>query len=232
MAELLRALNARRLLLAGANVAAGVTLAYLLAGTRGDGPVTPAPPRKAHQWFAPMAAQAPVAAPAAASMDENGLRRMLDEYLVGQAKTGGPGRLKEALDRRFSGPALERATRIAASYQRYIDAHDALLAAQSFDDANVPDVARLRVWVQQRARLRESMLGSALAEAWYGDEAVGVEQVLDELEQRGTAAPSGSVDDPRAAVSEQVKRREALRHEADVRAVLRGLTRSFASMAG
>ena len=73
-------------------------------------------------------------------------------------------------------------------------AHDSLLARQqlagsvSVDAMSIQDVERLNVWVEQRTRLRQSMLGPDVARAWYQDEELQLQQILSELRRRNDGA--------------------------------------------
>jgi hypothetical protein len=244
----------RRVILIGAGSAVGTILGIAFLAGSGTPPAPASSPDTntapgSAQWFGALPNQAsadrmPVFGADSQPKDgelivDKSLLELMNVYLVEQARQHGADRLQQELRRRFAGQALARAIQISQSYQRYIKEHDILLASQHLDEsAAAPDIPRIRVWLEQRARLRQGILGPEVTQAWYGDDEVRESQVLAELEQRAsgasgadTAAAPGAGFDPRTAVSAQVKRREALQHARLVQDVVRDISRSFASQA-
>jgi lipase chaperone LimK len=101
------------------------------------------------------------------------LHRLFDSYL----KSGVPREqeLHAYLKRRLQPPALAQAQSLAGDYLRYLRAEEALRASQGLkppDPAglNQAQVEQMLAWQRQRAQLRERMLGTAVAQAWFGRE--------------------------------------------------------------
>lgn len=132
-------------------------------------------------WEAPIG-PGRVAAPAPAGMDDTltdgagnlridaGLRTLFDGYL---AKTGGAAQLHAYLTSRLAPPARGQAVELADAYARYLQAEQALRAhvrLGSADPSGLSDrqVADMLAWLRERADLRERMLGTAVAQAWFG----------------------------------------------------------------
>ncbi|MFD2270674.1 hypothetical protein ACFS07_04870 [Undibacterium arcticum] len=82
-------------------------------------------------------------------------------------------------------------------------AHDNLLARQQLaapvagTTMSPQDIGRMNTWVEQRARLRQNMLGPDVARAWYQDEEMQLQQILADLQQRndGTAPGDASAQE-------------------------------------
>jgi hypothetical protein len=104
------------------------------------------------------------------------LHRLFDSFL----KNGAAGAPREQefrayLKRRLAPPALAQAETLAGDYARYLKAEAALRANERFapfDPAGMSSaqVEQMLAWQQQRAQLRERMLGSAVSQAWFGTE--------------------------------------------------------------
>jgi hypothetical protein len=140
---------------------------------------------------------------------DSALRKVMDSYLLGRAGDKGLPALLIELNRRLPAAAARDAAQLATSYNAYLSAHDRLLAAQGF--IGTPDLNRLIGWQQQRAQLRDRMLGEKVAHEWFGTEEAYLSQALEELRQQrdGTAQPMAAVDDDEA------------RHAVHMRQVLR-----------
>jgi hypothetical protein len=125
---------------------------------------------------------------------DSALRKVMDSFLLGNAGARGLPALLDELNRRLPTGAARDAAQLAASYNGYIAAHDQLLAAQGFGET--PDPNRLIGWQQQRAQLRERMLGAKVSEEWFGTEDTYLMQALEELRQQreGAAPPLASAD--------------------------------------
>ncbi|MES2071937.1 MAG: hypothetical protein V4488_16390 [Pseudomonadota bacterium] len=82
-------------------------------------------------------------------------------------------------------PAYQDALQVQQHYLSYMDAHDQLLTGQSFpardSELSERDVQLLLIWLEQRARLRESLLGMQVTQAWYEDEDAQLKQTLNYL---------------------------------------------------
>ena len=110
------------------------------------------------------------------------LHALFDSYLL-QAR-GAPARearearareLRTWLGSQLKQPALGQASELIEAYQRYLEAEDALRARERFtrpDPAGLTDaqVDQMAAWQQMRAQLRERMLGTMVAQAWFGAE--------------------------------------------------------------
>jgi lipase chaperone LimK len=148
---------------------------------------TPAAPARAASWDGPLGPGALAPAPAAGPAQDEpplvdaagrlaldpALHRLFDAYL----KSGVPREqaLHTYLKRRLQPPALAQAESLAGDYQRYLRAEAALRASQGLkppDPAglNQAQVEQMLAWQRQRAQLRERMLGTAVAQAWFGRE--------------------------------------------------------------
>ncbi|HEX8406111.1 MAG TPA: hypothetical protein VF670_15920 [Duganella sp.] len=125
---------------------------------------------------------------------DSALRKVMDSFLLGSAGDKGLPALLNELIRRLPAAAARDAGQLATSYNAYIAAHDQLLAAQGF--GATPDLNRLIGWQQQRAQLRDRMLGQKVSLEWFGTEDTYLSQALEELRQQrdGTAPPMSSAD--------------------------------------
>jgi lipase chaperone LimK len=99
------------------------------------------------------------------------LRTLFDSYL----KTGRASQLHAYLNSRLKPPARDQASGLVDAYVRYLRAEDGLRAQARFtrpDPAGLSDaqVDQMLAWQQERARLRDRMLGMAVAQAWFGAE--------------------------------------------------------------
>ena len=107
-------------------------------------------------------------------------------------RTNASAALRTFLVDRLSAASAEKALQIAVDYRSYMTQHDALLAAQNFDRHGLVlstlDVGRIKTWMQLRHRLRQNMLGDAVAEAWYQNDDAQLNHVLDEMQQAGDAS--------------------------------------------
>jgi lipase chaperone LimK len=98
------------------------------------------------------------------------LRTLFDGYL---AKTGGAAQLHAYLNSRLVPPARSQAADLVDAYLRYRQAENELRAQVRFtrpDPSGLTDqqVAHMLAWQQERAHLRERMLGTGVAQAWFG----------------------------------------------------------------
>jgi hypothetical protein len=125
------------------------------------------------------------------------LHRLFDSFLKG----GGAPREQELrawLRRRLKQPALAQAENLAGDYLRYLQAEAALRANARFaqpDPAGLStaQVEQMLEWQQQRAQLRERMLGTAVSEAWFGPEDAACRTALADWRLARTPADSDEV---------------------------------------
>lgn len=124
------------------------------------------------------------------------LKDVVDYFLLG----GYPGERAEHAEKLLAHlklslpqPASDEAAQIAQNYLRYLDEHDKLLARAPVPPASPestyrpPDIERISVWVAQRARLRQDLLGIHVAGVWFGEEEANDQQLLASLRERGSA---------------------------------------------
>jgi lipase chaperone LimK len=122
------------------------------------------------------------------------LRQLFDSFL----KYGGHEQeLRAYLKRRLGPPALAQAESLAGDYQRYLKAESALRANERFAPPapaglSPAQVEQMLAWQQQRAQLRERMLGMAVAQAWFGTEDADCRKAL--VDWRTMRAPADSED--------------------------------------
>jgi lipase chaperone LimK len=129
---------------------------------------------------------------------DNALRRLFDAYLAGDAGAQARPRERELhawLRSRLQGPALAQAENLAGDYLRYLQAEAALRARERFvppDPAGMSaaQTEQMLAWQQQRAQLRERVLGTAVAQAWFGPDDARCSLAL--AEWRRMRAPAGS----------------------------------------
>ncbi len=106
------------------------------------------------------------------------LRALFDAFLLrGEAPElrQRAAQLDAYLKRSLAGAPGAEALALAARYLAYLEAHDALLQRQNIvisPGAPITPQAleQMDGWQQQRARLRQSMLGIALAQLWFSDD--------------------------------------------------------------
>ena len=120
------------------------------------------------------------------------LHRLYDSFLK---HGGGEQEMRAWLKRTLRPPALVQAETLAGDYARYLNAEAALRANQRLappDPAGMSaaQVEQLLAWQQQRAQLRERMLGSAVSQAWFGTEDADCSNAL--ADWRTMRAPAGS----------------------------------------
>ena len=132
------------------------------------------------------------------------LHGLFDSYLL-QAR-GAPARdarearvreLRAWLGSQLKQPALGQAIELAGAYQRYLEAEDELRARERFtrpDPGGLTDaqVDQMAAWQQMRAQLRERMLGTEVAQAWFGADDADCSNAF--AEWRKQRAPSDSPD--------------------------------------
>jgi lipase chaperone LimK len=131
------------------------------------------------------------------------LRRLMDSYLAGGA-AGRPVRarqLQDFLHRHLAPPAAAEGVRIAGRYSQYLDTQERLLARERFDALAMQplaerDVERLLAYREQRAQLRERVLGATLARAWFEADDSRCGAALREWQLQHVAPEPGQELDP------------------------------------
>jgi len=133
------------------------------------------------------------------------LRDVFDYYLLGGFPGSRAEHMAQLLAHLKAGlPALAYADaeRLAQSYLAYLTAHDALLARQAMPVVTLdsqmaaPDAERIAAWFSQLSRLRQDMLGVAVARIWYGDEDAESQQLLMALSGGAKMPLSSAAADP------------------------------------
>jgi hypothetical protein len=118
------------------------------------------------------------------------LHEVMDFFLL-SGKYGGRDVSAKALLQYFQEklPALayQDASQILQQYLSYMDAHDQMLAGQAFPARGSAlterDVQRMLSWLEQRTRLRQSILGMQVTQTWYDDEDAQLKQTLNYLRE-------------------------------------------------
>jgi len=182
----------------------------------GPPPGAPALPAKVASWDGPLGPGA-LPAPAAADfkqmaaaageqplLDDAGrlkidpaLHRLYDAYLKGSAPR--EQELRAWLQRRLAQPALAQAQTLAADYLRYLHAEAALRASERIappdpSGMSAAQAEQMQAWQERRAQLRERMLGSAVAQAWFGSEEADCRTALADLRIMRMPAGAEEVD--------------------------------------
>jgi hypothetical protein len=132
------------------------------------------------------------------------LRRLIDSYLArGPAETRAE-RVRQLLDflnHRLAAAAAAEGARIVGRYSQYLDTQERLLARERFEAfATRPlserDVERLLDYREQRAQLRERVLGAKLARAWFEADDSRCVAALREWQLQHVAPEAGQELDP------------------------------------
>jgi lipase chaperone LimK len=148
----------------------------------------------------------------------DGLRDLMDYFLLEQTDEDRADQLKLYLRTRLRPPASEEAVQIVEHYVAYMKAHDDLLAAQNLNaqglNASNVDINRIVTWRQQRDQLRERMLGDEVVQAWYQNDDSQLAQASDEYRQRAAdqEGVAASAQQPRYPVPHWQNSREEQQH--------------------
>lgn len=130
------------------------------------------------------------------------LRTLVDSY-VGQAgpgeRKGKAAQLHAFLASKLKAPALADADRIVGDYIGYLGTEEQLLAQAHFtrpgpEGLSPGEVEHLLAWQEQRAKLRERMLGSAVARAWFEAEDASCAGALRDWQKMREPADSPDLD--------------------------------------
>ncbi|MGO4475394.1 lipase secretion chaperone [Massilia sp. 2TAF26] len=201
-----------------AGIFIGVTAAFWLQG--GDAPPARPAPAAASAWdgaIGPGALAAPAPSPGSASreaapgepslVDAGGrliiglpLRQLIDSYVVktkGGARQAGAAELRAYLRQGLKQPALAQAEGLVGDYLRYLDAEQGLraqlrIAPPGEGALDAAQVGQMEDWLRQRTQLRERMLGTAVAQAWFAAEDADCDTAL--ADWRRMHAPAGSAE--------------------------------------
>jgi hypothetical protein len=165
----------------------------------GNAPPAAAPAAPPAGWHAPIGpgllpadADGPALTDGAGNLRiDSGLRTLFDSYL----KTGRAAQLHAWLDSHLAPPARGQAAELVDAYARYLRAEGELRAQARLarpDPAGMSDAqaAQMLAWQQERAGLRDRMLGTAVAQAWFGTDDGECRSALEDW--RRMRAPEGS----------------------------------------
>jgi lipase chaperone LimK len=130
------------------------------------------------------------------------LRTLVDSFLgktKGAERQARAGELRAFLNVKLQAPASQDANRIVTDYLAYLDAEEPLRARERFsrpDPSGLSDaeVEHLLTFQQQRAQLRQRMLGSAVAQAWFEGEDAECANALSDWRRLRAPADSDEVD--------------------------------------
>ncbi|MGF6264717.1 hypothetical protein OKW49_005645 [Paraburkholderia youngii] len=160
---------------------------------------------------------------------------LINSFLLRKTDDDRADQLRIYLKSELPSPAYGEAERIVERYQAYMRAHDELLAAQHLagaTDASAVDIERVAVWCQQRDRLRRSILGDTVVQAWYQNDDAQLDQVLQEWRQRAEddQAPELSAQQPRYPVPHWRNKSDEERHRQYMLRVLDHAMTSFEAL--
>jgi lipase chaperone LimK len=123
---------------------------------------------------------------------DRALRRLMDEFLV----KGNPSerqakevQLRELLRDRLKLSAAGEADRLVTDYLAYLNVEQQMLSRERFtqpDASGLTDeqVQHLLAWQKRRADLRQRMLGTSAASAWFDEEDGGCASALGDWEKQ------------------------------------------------
>lgn len=130
------------------------------------------------------------------------LRTLVDSFLgktTGAERQARAANLRAFLAGKLKPPADQDAQRIVSDYLAYLDAEEQMRSRERFarpDPAGLSDteVEHLLAYQKQRAQLRERMLGSAVAQAWFESDDSTCSEALAEWQRLREPADSPEVD--------------------------------------
>jgi lipase chaperone LimK len=126
-----------------------------------------------------------MATPDGQLLNNSSLRNVCDFFLLQQPGNNPLAALQAHLKEKLPPQAAAQAQEIAAHYQSYMQAHDAMLASQNLGTG---DAERLSNWRAQRDRLRLGMLGENVVANWFQDDDNHFAQAIERLRERGPGA--------------------------------------------
>lgn len=150
-----------------------------------DGPIGPGVLRRSADNFAPLGAALASGRDAKLTLDKAGhlvpdasLRKLIDSFLAqsrGAERAAQVVGLRAFLKNQVAPPAAQEADRVVTDYLAYLDVEEKMLARERFsrpDPSGLTEaeISHLLAWQQQRVQLRERMLGSQVAKAWFDAE--------------------------------------------------------------
>lgn len=123
---------------------------------------------------------------------DRALRHLMDGFLVKgkpSERQAMQAQLRLLLRERLKQPAAGEADRLVTDYLAYLDAEQQMLLRERFtppDPSGLSEqqVQHLLAWQKQRADLRQRMLGTAAASAWFDKEDAGCANALSEWQKQ------------------------------------------------
>jgi len=150
-------------------------------------------------------AQRPNTTPDGKLVIDETLHQDFDFFLLG----GLPGdrkthtaQLRAYLNNALPVTASKEASQIVDRYLLYMNLHDDLLARQALpqwvDLPSPAEAERVTDWVVQRTRLRQTVLGNDVVQAWYAEEESAIQAGLAEFDGHGSLAAMAQGDPSQA----------------------------------
>lgn len=132
------------------------------------------------------------------------LRKLIDSFLAkstGTQRAAQGADLRSFLKSRLAAPAAQEADRVVTDYLAYLDTEEQMLARERFsrpDPSGLTDaeVTHLLGWQQQRAQLRERVLGSQVSQAWFEAEDANCTTALQEWQLQRQPMDGTNEPDP------------------------------------
>lgn len=132
------------------------------------------------------------------------LRQLMDSFLARGQASGRAQRaveLRVHLKDRLSGPAAAEADRLVTQYLDYLDTQDRMLARARLPASTAPslsehDVEQLLAFQDQRAQIRQRMLGTELAQAWFATDDSNCDAALHEWQKQHVEPDPSEEPDP------------------------------------
>lgn len=197
----------------GRPVASGTQQAAMTSGQFGPGrwsgePSALVPPLPAADTSAP---PGPYFDSAGVLRIDRSLRDLFDHFLLGGhagLRSEHVAALRAHLEGLLDLGALNKVWPLAERYLVYLEEHDRLLAAGAAAPVHADspaaglDTDRIRSWLAQRARLRQTVLGMEVARAWFGEEERELQVLLDQWSEPGArqSAAEDEMDRTRAVL--------------------------------
>ncbi|MGZ5199532.1 MAG: hypothetical protein ACXWC4_07145 [Telluria sp.] len=123
---------------------------------------------------------------------DRALQQLMDEFLVKPRpaeRQALEAQLRNFLRQRLDQPAAGEADRLVTSYVAYLQAEQQMLARERFTPSDPnglsgQQVEHLLAWQRERAGLRERLLGTEVATAWYAEQDGNCAVVLNDWEKQ------------------------------------------------
>ncbi|TFW32178.1 hypothetical protein [Massilia horti] len=140
------------------------------------------------------------------------LRKLMDAFLVKSERAERQAmatQLRALLQARLRAPAAGEADRLVTDYLAYLGMEEQMRERERFarpDPSGLSDqeIEHLLAWQQQRAQLRQRMLGSAVSRAWFEEEDGRCIAAFEDWRKQGT--PQGT-DEEGDSVELMLRRR-------------------------